>query len=142
MAKGSDTSSDMLERLEQEAAAGWKPEAGDTLVGVVDNVKASQPNQYGTYPIVTIRTEDGEMVAVHCFHQTLKDRLLEKRPAPGERVAIQYIGTATSKTRTDSKGNPVEYHKYAVVVDRPTDTETAATWDTFGSASDPEIPFD
>src|SRR5262249_17272887 len=136
-AEASAPSSDMLDRLQQEAAEGWNPNEGDTLVGTVLSIKASQPNEYGIYPIVTVLTEgeDSKPVAVHCFHQTLKERLLEKRPAPGEKIAIQYIGARMSKKRTDPKGNPVEYHNYAVVVDRPTDTEAQAAWDSFGSVT-------
>jgi len=143
MAKAETTTQQsMAERLQQEAAQGWNPSEGDTLVGTVLSIKVSQPNEYGIYPILTLALEDGTPVAVHCFHQTLKERLLEKRPAPGEKVAIQYIGTKESKNRTDNKGNPVEYHNYAVVVDRPTDTEAQATWDAFGSPGEPELPVE
>jgi hypothetical protein len=132
----------MLDRLQQEAAEGWNPNEGDTLVGTVLSIKASQPNEYGIYPIVTLQSEDGKSVAVHCFHQTLKERLLEKRPAPGEKIAIQYVGTKESKQRTDPSGKPVTYHNYAVVVDRPTDTEAQAAWDTFGGVTEPELPVE
>ena len=143
MAKGSTADTSLQDRLQQEAAEGWNPTEGDTLVGTVLSIKASQPNEYGVYPIVTVMTEgdDSKTVAIHCFHQTLKERLLEKRPAPGERIAIQFVGTRESKKRTDPSGKPVEYHNYAVVVDRPTDTEAQAAWDTFG-ASTTELPVE
>ena len=121
MAKSTDAS--MMERLQQEAASGWTPEPGDTLVGVILSIKSSQQNEYGIYPIVTVQTDEDSVVAVHCFHQVLKSRLLEKRPAPGERIAIQYVGEVEKEDRP--------YHNYAVVVDRPTDTEAQATWDMF-----------
>lgn len=144
MAKATpEASSDMLDRLQQEAAEGWNPNEGDTLMGTILSIKVSQPNEYGVYPILTLMTDEGKPIAVHCFHQTLKDRLLEKRPAPGEKIAIQYVGTALSKNRTDPKGEPVEYHRYAVVVDRPTDTDAQAAWDSFSDSSfEPELPVD
>ena len=134
MAKA-ESSASMLDRLQQEAAEGWNPTEGETIMGTVLSIKASQPNEYGVYPIVTIQTDEGKSIALHCFHQTLKERLLEKRPAPGEKIAVQYIGTKESKNRTDPKGDPVTYHNYAVVVDRPTDTEAQAAWDTFGGVT-------
>jgi hypothetical protein len=139
MAKApSDARANMLNQLEQDSAEGWNPNEGDTLVGVIQNIKASQPNEYGIYPIVTVATDDGTLVAVHCFHTILRNRLLEKRPAPGESVAIKYLGEKESKTAGRS------YHNYAVVVDRPTDSEAQATWDAFteDADTDPEIPFD
>lgn len=128
-------SASMQERLLKEGAEGWTPEPGDTLIGVVDSIKASQPNEYGIYPIVTLVLEDNSMVAVHCFHSILKGRLLEKRPAPGERIAILYSGEKESK-KADSRGVKRTYHNYAVVVDRPTDTEAQAAWDTFAVEDD------
>ena len=131
MSKSSDAS--MMERLQQEAATGWNPEPGETLVGVITSIKSSNPNEYGVYPIVTLQTDDGTMVALHCFHQVLRSRLLEKRPAPGERMAVQYLGEVEKDDRP--------YHNYAVVVDRPTDTEAQATWDTFAQDTT-ELPVE
>lgn len=140
MAKAaSESERSMLDRLQQESAEGWNPSDGDTLMGVIKSIKASQPNEYGIYPIVTVETDDGNIVAVHCFHTILRTRLLEKRPAPGERIAIRYIGERQTK-RDDDRS----YHNYAVVVDRPTDTEAQATWDAFSddSEQEPELPVD
>jgi len=130
-----DTDAAMLERLQQEAAEGWNPDEGETLLGVILNIKSSQQNEYGIYPIVTVQTDEGKVVAIHCFHQVLKQRLLEKRPAPGEKLAVQYIG------EVDKGEDGRSYHNYAVVVDRPTDTEAQATWDMF-SDSTTELPVD
>lgn len=132
--KAADVS--LQDRLTLESAEGWTPEAGDTLIGTIVGIKASAPNEYGIYPIVTIATEDGT-VAVHCFHQTLKDPLLEQRPVVGEKVAVAYLGTKESKKRKDSNGNPVKYHNYSLVVDRP-QVDTGASWDMFASNGDPE----
>jgi SpoIID/LytB domain protein len=41
----------MLDRLSQEAAEGWNPSEGDTLLGVIQSIKASQPNETeGNFP--------------------------------------------------------------------------------------------
>lgn len=136
MASTKVSGDDLRSRLDLESAEGWTPEAGDTLIGTIVGIKASAPNEYGIYPIVTVATEDGT-VAIHCFHQTLKDPLLEQRPVVGEKVAVAYLGTKESKKRKDSNGNPVKYHNYSMVVDRP-QTEDSTSWDMFASSNDSE----
>ena len=121
-------SSEFADRLAMQGAAGWQPKAGDTLVGIVMGVSASAPSEYGIYPIMTLATEpNGDPVNVHCFHEVLRNRLLEKKPAPGERIAIQYLGEREGKNRA--------YHSYAVVVDRP-DAQEATAWNTFEPVSE------
>jgi len=125
------TQEDMLTQLEQQGAKGWQPSEGDVVMGVITDIKASLPGEFGIYPIVTVRQDEtGELIALHCFHSILRTRLLEKRPVVGERIAVQYQGTVEGKAAKAGKRDP--YHNYSVVVDRPTDTPTqAASWDTF-----------
>lgn len=124
-----DADSSLQERLALDSAEGWLPKDGDTLIGTIVGIKPSNGNQYGIYPIVTVATAEGN-VALHCFHQTLKDPLLELRPVVGEKLAVAYMGTKESKTRKDSNGNPVKYHNYSLVVDRPVEDD-ATSWDMF-----------
>ena len=141
MAKAADpTHADMLEQLEKEAAKGWVPQVGDTILGTVVSVKSSFSNENGNYPIVTLMPDDGEAVAVHCFHQTLKGALLEARPQLGERIAIKYSGKKQSKTRKNPDGTPTEYYQYSLVVDRPV-VEDSANWDQFADNTT-ELPVD
>ncbi len=96
-------------------APGWRPNAGDQLVGRVTRVDKGM-NEYGAYPIVTVQLDDGgDQVAVHAFHQALRTRLTELRPAPGERIGIKYFGqveTAASRAGTKS---PV--HRYVARIE-------------------------
>lgn len=133
MAK-SDAQSSFMEQLDVQGAEGWKPEEGDTIVGHIQNITASMPGQYGIYPIVTLVTEEGELVNVHAFHTTLRNRLLEKRPKVGEKVAIRYNGRVQSKDRNRSP-----YYNYSVVVDRPNE-DNGSGWDFFSPAA--AIPHD
>lgn len=112
---------EMQQQLDIQSAPGWNPKVGDTIIGVVVGISASNPGEFGTYPIVTLSTDKQGMVNVHAFHDVLLNRLLEKAPAPGERVAISYNGEKEGKTRS--------YHHYSVVVDR--DDNSIATWSQF-----------
>lgn len=113
-------SPEMQQQLAVQSAPGWNPKQGETLIGVVVAISASNPGEFGTYPILTLSTDKG-MVNVHAFHDVLLNRLLEKAPAPGERVAIQYNGEKEGKDRN--------YHHYSVVVDR--DDDSISTWSQF-----------
>jgi hypothetical protein len=132
MAATKATGDSLRDRLDLESAEGWNPEEGDTLIGAVISIKASSPNEYGIYPIVTVATENGN-VAVHCFHSILKNALLEARPAVGERIAIAYLGMKHSKK------NDRPYANYSVVVDRP-QADSTDGWDSFvdTDTTDPE----
>ena len=82
-------------------AKGWRPEEGDTIIGVVADVAMGRSSQGAQrmYPIITITPDDGgEAVAVHCFHAALHNRMLELRPQVGERIGIQFKGMAEHKT--------------------------------------------
>jgi hypothetical protein len=115
----------MQEQLDVQGAKGWKPNEGDTIIGAVVAVTVSNPGEFGIYPIITLATDNG-MVNVHAFHNVLKNRFLEKRPAKGERVAIQYQGERTPK---NPRRPGQTYHAYSVVVDR--DEPDTMGWDAF-----------
>lgn len=89
-------------------AEGWRPEAGDVLVGVVDDMDLGWSDFRGEYPILTIRATDGtvsanvkpgESVKVHCFHDVLFSRVMTLRPVPGETVGLQFHGKEPHKTK-------------------------------------------
>lgn len=101
-------------------ATAWRPNPGDTLTGAVVH-RELRTTEHGTYPVVYFAVDgiDG-LIAVHAFHTTLKDGFKELAPTRGEFVSITYAGMKESNKRTDSKGEPVEYHHYAVY--RPDET--------------------
>ncbi len=89
------------DRLDSNAEA-WKPNPGDTLVGEVVDVDTHDAG-YGSYPIVTVRTDDGGEVAIHGFHTVLKREFAKARPEIGSRIGVKYLGPtrrATSRTRS------------------------------------------
>jgi hypothetical protein len=70
-------------------------------------------------------------VAVHAFHQTLKDGFKALAPQRGQFVSITYAGLKESNKRTDKDGEKVEYHHYVVIdPDATVDTTDSMDWDT------------
>lgn len=115
-------------------AAAWHPTPGEELRGFLVH-RELRTTEFGTYPIVYIAPEGvdvdkpGSLVAVHAFHQTLKEGLKTLAPQRGSLVSITYAGEKDSNTRTNSKGEAVTYHHY-VVVDPDAEVEQSELdWD-------------
>lgn len=103
-------SSDLLSRLDKEYAEAWKPEkAGDTLHGFVTDLGLID-SEYGEYPVVTIQNSDGVERAVHAFHETLRNSMLQARPTIGEEIAVRYLGRVS-----EPKNGGKPYENYRVV---------------------------
>jgi len=100
------------DRLDVEFAPAWHPDAGDKLTG-----------EYGTYPIITLRRDDGEELAVHAYHSVLAAQLAEVRPVLGSRIAVQYTGRIEKRDGTGS------YHGYKAVGDS---AEPLFSWEKYG----------
>lgn len=103
-------------------APAWRPTPGDNLTGALAH-REMRTTEFGTYPIVYIAADgDNPLVAVHAFHQTLKDGLKELAPQRGSFVSITYVGTKESKDER-------EYHHYVVVDPDATVDEGEIDWD-------------
>lgn len=125
---------DLSDQLDRDYAPAWRPDPGDKLIGEV--VELSQrEGAYGTYPIVTVRQDSGEELALHAFHTVAQNELAKARPQIGERIAIKYAG---QRLGGDGKS---KYHAYKVAVDRPA---AAFNWGAFGAEEpdvvEPDIP--
>lgn len=107
----------------EDFAPGWKPEAGDLLVGVVEHL-STRETDFGSYPIVTLVTDAavastqggenlpaGERIAFHGTGTATKDRLEKAAPQPGDMIAVRYDGKKASQ-------NGRSYHSYAIRVKR------------------------
>jgi len=127
---------DLSERLEQDLAPAWRPdqEDPDILIGEVLSIELGT-SEYGPYPLLVVRSEDGTEKAVHAFHTVLRNELVKHRPKVGERIGIKYLGE--QKTAEGSKFS--SYIGYRVRVDRPLGADF--NWDKI--ADDPDlIAFD
>ena len=108
---------------------GWRPEPGDTITGTVEDITSGQGG-YARYPIIVLSTKDGDKVAVHAFHHTLRNRLIEMRPKIGHTLTITYHG---EEVQVDKDGNdrmrdgePMTLKMYTV-----TSPEFEFSWDAF-----------
>lgn len=85
--------------LDKDYAEGWRPTTGDTVIGEVTDIDTgySEYNQT-SYPIITVkRTGSDELVALHCFHDVLRKRILQLQPQIGETLGVMYKGKKPSK---------------------------------------------
>ena len=74
--------------------AGWKPEPGDKVIGLVAMIQtAGEGGEYGAYPLLTIRKSDGSgWVAVHAFHNVLRGEIARAEVGVGDVIGIKYNG--------------------------------------------------
>lgn len=104
---------------------GWRPSPGDVLTGKVSEVgKGWSDYTDSFYPIVTIETDDGKFVNVHCFHEILKQRMLDLRPTIGQEITI----TCGEKTKT--KDGKRSFVTYKVTVPGE---DGSGVWDSLGA---------
>ncbi len=81
-----------------EFAPAWRPDEDDApiLEGEFTDI-AEGFTEYGTYPIITITDDNGEMRAWHAMTQLAKDQLAKATPKLGERLKIMYGGKKQGK---------------------------------------------
>lgn len=77
--------------LDRDYAEAWRPSPGDKLVGVVVDISA-RDGSFGRYPIVTVRTAEGEELAIHAFHEVLAGELARIAPKVGDEIGVKYQG--------------------------------------------------
>lgn len=118
------------ERLEQGLPQAWRPdqEDADLLIGEVVEIEVGE-SEYGRYPILIVRTADGDK-AVHGFHSVLQNELLKHKPQIGEKVGIKYLGDVPTKPGSKYKS----YKGYRVKVER--DQVSAFDWNRIGAAEE------
>ncbi|MEK6250660.1 MAG: hypothetical protein AABM43_01745 [Actinomycetota bacterium] len=91
---------------EFDYAEAWVPAVGDVIRGKVTEV-SSRSGEYGDYPIVTLKTDDGE-IAVHGFHTALRNQFAELNVQSGDSIGIMYRG------RVKNRAGDREFESYRV----------------------------
>jgi hypothetical protein len=91
----------------------WRPSPGDKVIGEVVELDERDSDYGDPYTIITLLTDEGTEVAVHCFHQILRNAVERKRPQVGDRVGVAYFGKAE---RAAPGMNPAE--RYRMIVER------------------------
>lgn len=103
------------ERIALTTAPAWRPESkGDRIENVTVVGLKMMPSEYGAYPKVVYRTQDGEYIAVHAFHTVLRNNLAEIGTQVGHVHNLVYLGRPLSNTRKNSDGDPQAYELYYV----------------------------
>jgi hypothetical protein len=107
----------------------WKPKVGDKLVGHISELD-ERTSEFGTYPIVTVLTSDGDERAFHAFHTVAKNELSRQRPRVGDTLAVKYFGR-------DAEAG---YERYRVLVEHATPIEgTEPAWERMAAESAAEL---
>jgi hypothetical protein len=101
----------MLLPWESQAINHWKPEPGDTLLGILRGLKPAQ-DPFGQGHMLVVETEGGELWSMWLTGY-LKAELEAQHATPGTLVGIKYLGKGTSK------GSGKTYNRYEVVVQDP-----------------------
>lgn len=103
------------ERMRLRKAKAWMPEPGTTIRATVIGM-SMRDGDYGPYPVITYRKSDGEIVAVHVFHQVLKGQLADLKTDIGVEQYITYLGKTEKNKPTEAeiKDNRTTYHDYDV----------------------------
>ncbi len=123
--------SDLANRLEHDLAPAWRPdqEDPDILIGEVVSIEAGS-SDYGTYPLIVVRQDDGTEKAIHAFHTVLRNELVKQRPQIGERLGVKYLG----KMQAAEGSKYGSYIGYRAKVERAAGLEF--NWDRMGADSD------
>lgn len=108
---------ELAKLLAQPPAKGWQPNVGDMLTGTVLEIDTGDAGGFQSYPLLTIQKDNGEVVAVHCFHSVLKNRvehlIASGKLLEGSKVGIVYQGKA------EGAGNYDGYEQYRFIVKAP-----------------------
>lgn len=111
----SDEMRDMLAQSERDYV-GWNPEENPQVVGTVADISPDcDCGGFGSHNILFVDTPNGEGVAIHCFHTTLRSqvdaRIKQGRLSAGDLIAISHLGTKLSGV----KGH-ADMNMYRVVI--------------------------
>lgn len=89
----------------------WIPkEAGDSITGmIVDVIRAwsdartngGKNMDRGWYPLIRLKTENGNTIDWHVFSAVAENRVMDKQPLPGEIITVTYLGLSD---KTPPKG--------------------------------------
>jgi|SRR5215469_10658589 len=113
--------------MTEEEASGWRPVEGEKIEGkIIDLTRTWSDQSNSWYPIVVLKKGDGSVVNVHCFHYTLRTRLLDRQPKIGDRLIIAFHGKRPTK---DGKRTVAIYS-----VETPdTQVDTKSFWKGMGA---------
>jgi hypothetical protein len=95
----------------------WKPEAGETLIGIVRD-RRSVDTDDGQRDVLELERPDGTRVSVWLSRAVLREEIDRANPKLGDGLGIKYLGEREGKS-----GRP--YHLYRV---RRLPGDSSAAW--------------
>lgn len=102
-------------------APAWVPEQpGDRLEGQVTEVD-TRDGSFGSYVVYTIRSDDGDDVALHAGSVSLRDRLEDV--TVGDTIGVAYLGDVRSKNGRSYRNYDVRVRKQTSSAAQPADGE-------------------
>lgn len=106
--------------LDQDDAPGWRPEAGDSLIGKITDI-SSRDGGYGVYPILVVDEEEtGRRLAVHCFDTVLRGEVAARAPRIGDVVGFKCLGRQQPKTPGGQPYNGWKFRIFEQAAQKPT----------------------
>jgi hypothetical protein len=99
----SDEMRQMLDQSERNYE-GWNPELTPQVVGTIADITPDcDCGGFGPHNIIFIDLPNGDGLAVHCFHTTLRSQVDTKikqgRISAGDLIAISHLGTRVSQVK-------------------------------------------
>lgn len=99
-------------KLDQPRAEAFKfTSEGDEIAGVVVRLDVADTD-YGPQKIVVLDPGDGKLRSIWLLHDALISQMEKLRPAPGDVIAVRYLG------RQQAVASGRSYHAYTVTTDR------------------------
>jgi len=125
------TDSKILDELDRDFSPAWRPQPGEKVAGIVTD-QTERDGGFGRYPIVTMRQENGEEIALHCFHEVLQGELARIAPKVGDMIGVAYRGKHPERgyhqyrVRRAGGDSGVDWGRYSADTPAAEDTEPAA----------------
>jgi hypothetical protein len=91
------------ERMALSSAPAWMPEPNSILEGVVTGIRLNENSEYGAYPVIVYKKDDGTFIAFHAFHTLARNMMRELQTAKGKRQRIAYLGVQTKNNPTEDE---------------------------------------
>lgn len=89
---------------------------------------------YGPYPILYIRDEDGNNWRWHVYGGVAQGRVIKLKPEIGDTIGARYLGEVDSKNYKGKK-----YRNWKIVVEKASGASSGPDWDSMkGDPDDPE----
>jgi hypothetical protein len=114
----------------------WIPlKEGEELTGTVVDVdkgwsdaRANGNGGDGWYPLLTVKTANGNSIKWHAFETVAANEILKRRPMSGELITATYMGESENSVKGQ---NPAKLFRLRVHGRDPA-TEAANIYDSFG----------